>query len=198
MKKAPQKVLNGIMGDVRKRVPGWVSTEVSKHYGVKKADVTKQVLGKMKIRGDSVQTVQLVYTGRALTLTHFNMSPKAPGTNAYSLKAEIIRGNKVTFGKVRKLTKKQRAELAKNFTKSGSQNSPRSPVMLMPTGNKQEGGTNYIPFQRKSQNRKDVEAVKALSLPQMVSGRASEDITSAINNGLGKRLDHYMERYMGK
>lgn len=198
MKKAPKKVMGSLMGDVRKRVPGWVSTEVSKHYGVKKADITQNKLGQMKIRGDNVQTAQLVYTGRVLTPTHFGMTPKAPGKNAYTLKAEIIRGEKETLGKVKKLTKKQRAALGKNFRKEGTRNSQRSPIMLMHTGNQQAKGTSFIPFQRKSTDRKDVEAIKTVSLPQMISGKAAEDITSAINNGLGKRLDHYMERYMGK
>lgn len=198
MKKAPKKVMRSLMGDVRKRAPGWVAAEVSKHYGVKKAEVTQNKLGTMKVKGDNVQTAQLVYNGRVLTPTHFGMTPKAPGQNAYTLKAEIIRGEKTTLGKVKKLTKKQRAALGKNFRKEGTRNSQRSPIMLMHTGNKQAEGTSYIPFQRKSTDRKDVEAVKTVSLPQMISGRAKEDIGIAINNGLSKRLEHYMDRYMGK
>ena len=83
--------------------------------------------------------------------------------------------------------------MAKNFTRSGTKTSDHSPIMLMPTG------STYIPFQRKSTDRKDVEAIKALSLPQMVSSkRTHEGIQTAINDGLQKRLDHHMKRYMGK
>ena len=41
-----------------------------------------------------------------------------------------------------------------------------------------------------------IEAVKTVSLPQMVSSeRTHERIQAAINEGLGKRLDHHMKRY---
>jgi hypothetical protein len=117
------------------------------------------------------------------------MSPTAPGPNAYTLKATIIRGERATLGKVKKLTKKQRAALGKNFTRSGTRKSDHSPIMLMHAG----GGT-YIPFQRKSTNRKDIEAIKTLSLQQMISGeRASPNISKAINEGLQKRLDQHLK-----
>lgn len=192
MKEAPRKVLKATTADAVKRVPPWIAAEVSKSYGVKKGEVNSGALGKMQVKGDRVDNIKIVYTGRVLTPTHFGMSPKSPGKNAYTLKATIIRGQRATLGKVKKLTKKQRQELAKNFRREGKRTSPHSPVMLMPTG------TTYIPFQRKSTNRKDVEAVKTLSLPQMVSGRAAEGISKAINDGLEKRLDHHMKRYMGK
>lgn len=191
MKEAPEKVLKAVTSDAVKRVPPWIAAEVAKQYGVKKAEVNSGSLGKMQIKGNRVDNLRIIYTGRVLTPTHFGMSPKAPGKNAYTLKATIIKGQRATLGKVKKLTKKQRQLLARNFRREGTRSSPHSPVMLMPTG------TKYIPFQRKSPNRKDVEAIKTLSLPQMVSGRASDGITKAINAGLEKRLDHYVKRYMG-
>ena len=45
MEKAPQKVVNGVMGDIRKRAPSWVATEVAQTYGVKKAEITGQKIG---------------------------------------------------------------------------------------------------------------------------------------------------------
>ena len=194
MKKAPQKVIDRTLSDMKTRAPKWVAAEVSKVYGVKKGEVNSGTLGKMKVEGDTVKNIKIVYTGRVLTPTHFGMTPTAPGKNAYTLKATIIRGQRSTLGKVKKLTKKQRAALGKNFTRSGTRNSPRSPIMLMHTGNAQANGTNYIPFQRKSTNRKDIEAVKTLSLPQMVSSeRAAPNISKAINDGLQKRLDQHLK-----
>ena len=68
----------------------------------------------------------------------------------------------------------------------------------MHTGNKEPGGTNYIPFQRKSVRRNDVEAIKTVSLPQMVSSERTHDgIQTAINEGLSKRLEHHMKRFLG-
>ena len=194
MKKAPRKVIKSITAEAKKRVPGWVATEVSKVYGVKKSEITNNKIGTVKAEGESIDKVKVIYKGRVLTPTHFGMSPKAPKPNrgSYTLKATIIKGERATLGKVKKLTKKQRAAMAKNFTRSGTRKSDHSPVMLMHTG------ATYIPFQRKSINRKDVEAVKTVSLPQMVSSKRTEEaIQNAISDNLGKRLDHYMEQHMG-
>lgn len=194
-KKAPQKVLKALSSDARKRVPGWVSTEITKTYGIKKSDISGNKVGDVKVQGDIVKNMKVVYTGRPLTHTHFSMSPKVPKQGgSYTLKATVIKGQRTTLGKVKKLTKAQRAALAKNFTRSGTQRSDHSPIMLM-----RANGGQYLPFQRKSKDRKDIEAIKTVSLPQMVSSeRTAENIHAAINDGLGKRLDHHMERYMGK
>lgn len=193
LQKAPTKVMTSLAAEAKKRVPGWVATEVAKEYGVKKSEITGNKIGRVRAEGGSVKDVRIVYTGRLLTPTHFNMSPKAPNPGgAYTLKATIIKGQRTTLGKVKKLTKKQRAALGKNFTRSGTQTSDHSPIMLMPTG------TTYIPFQRKSVRRNDVDAIKTISLPQMVSSKRTEaGIQKAISENLGKRMDHYMDKYMG-
>lgn len=190
-------VLKRVMADVRDRVPGWVATEVTKVYGIKKAEITpgkkgtgKKLAGQIQLRGETVDTAQIVYTGRLLTPTHFGITPKSPPDGkGYTLKAEILKGSKATMGKVKKLSKKQRAALAKNFTRSGSHSSPSSPIMLLPN----KGG-GYIPFQRVSQRRNDLEAIKTISVPQMVSSdRTRDQIREAINEGLEKRLENHMK-----
>ena len=193
-KKAPQKVMKALYSDARKRVPGWVATEVTQTYGVKKTEITGKKIGDVKMQGSDIKNLKVVYTGRPLTHTHFSMSPKMPKEGgSYTLKATIIKGERKTLGNVKKLTKAQRAALAKNFTRSGAKSSDHSPIMLM----RAQGG-QYLPFQRVSKNRNDVEIRKTVSLPQMVSSeRTHEDIQTAINEGLGKRLDHHMKRYMG-
>lgn len=193
MREAPTKVMKSITAEAKKRVPGWVAAEVTKEYGIKKGEITGQKVGKVRAEGKSIKKVKVIYTGRLLTPTHFSMSPKVPKEGgSYTLKATIIKGQRATLGKVKKLTKKQRALLDKNFTRTGTQNSHHSPVMLL-----RANGGQYLPFQRKSKNRDDIEAVKTISLPQMVgSERTAEGIQRAINEGLGKRLDHYLERYM--
>lgn len=193
MKKAPRAVMKAMTADAKKRVPSWVAAEVTKVYGVKKSEISGGDLGKVQVKGDSLDEVKIVYTGRMLTPTHFSMSPPTPKVGgSYTLKATIIRGERTTLGKVKKLTKKQRAVLSKNFTRSGTRNSDHSPVMLM-----RANGGQYLPFQRKSFDRKDIHAVKTVSLPQMVSSeRTEKGIQTAISEGLGKRLDHHMNRYM--
>ena len=194
MKKAPQKVMSSVTADAKKRVPGWVAAEVTKVYGIKKGEITGQKIGRVTPQGNDFKNVRIVYTGRMLTPTHFNMSPKAPNPGgAYTLKATIVKGQRKTLGKVKKLTKKQRADLGKNFTRAGTRSSDHSPIMLM-----RANGGQYLPFQRKSTNRRDIEAIRTISLPQMVSSdRTEAGIQQAISEGLGKRLDHYMNRYMG-
>lgn len=195
MQKAPQKVMKSLTAEAKKRVPSWVAAEVVKEYGVKKGEITGQKIGTVRPQGESFKEVRVVYTGRMLTHTHFNMSPKAPNPGgAYTLKATIVKGQRSTLGKVKKLTKKQKAALAKNFTGSGERKSDHSPIMLL-----RANGGHYLPFQRVSQDRGDIVVRKAISLPQMVSSKRTEEgIQRAISEGLGKRLDHYMERYMGK
>lgn len=193
LEKAPAKVMASLTNEAKKRVPGWIAAEVAKEYGVKKSDISGQKIGRVKIEGGNLKEVRVVYTGRVLTPTHFNMSPKAPNPGgSYTLKATIIKGQRTTLGKVKKLTKKQRAALSKNFTRTGTRTSDHSPIMLMPTG------STYIPFQRKSVDRTDVQAIKTLSLPQMVSSeRTEQGIQKAISDNLEKRMEHYMNRYMG-
>ena len=199
MKEAPRAVLKNLTADAKKRVPGWVASEVAKTYGVKKGEITGNKLGTVKVKGNTLDQVKITYTGRVLTPTHFSMKPPSPKIGgSYTLKATIIKGQRTTLGKVKKLTKKQRKELGKNFRREGEQRSDHSPVMLMHTGNKEPGGTNYIPFQRKSVRRNDVEAIKTVSLPQMVSSERTHDgIQTAINEGLSKRLEHHMKRFLG-
>lgn len=186
--KKAETVTKRLLSDANTRAPGWVAAEVAKEYGVKKGEVNSGKLGSVRVHGDSITTAKIIYKGRVLTPTHFGMTPKTPGKGAYTLKASIIRGQKTELGKVKKLTKKQRANIGKNFTRQGTRTSDHSPIMLMPTG-----GT-YIPFQRKSTNRKDVHAIKTVSLPQMVGGeRTREGINRALNENMGKRLDHHLK-----
>lgn len=197
LSKDSETVIKRTISDISKRAPGWVASEVVQVYGIKKGEITPNGKGKkagnISTRGNTIASMQLVYRGRVLTPTHFGMTPKAPpaGGRGYTLKATILKGNKATLGKVKKLTKKQRAALGLNFTRSGTKSSDHSPIMLMRTG-----GT-YIPFQRKSANRKDLEAIKTVSVPQMVSNEKTEPgISKTLNENIEKRFHHHLSRMM--
>lgn len=195
LRQAPESVLQRTMNDAKERVPGWVATEVAKQYGVSKDEITGQKIGKLRVQGQSIRELKFHYSGRMLTPTHFKMSPAAPSGGAYTLKATIIKGQRSTLGKVKKLTKKQRRNIGRNYRRQGTQSSDHSPIMLMHTGNSREGGTDYIPFQRKRTARDSIEAIKAISLPQMITGeRASPNIDRAIDEKLGKRLAHHLQQ----
>lgn len=206
MQKAPKKVIEKTVKDFKQRGPSWVAQEVVKFYNIKKSEITPAKAGKaskgsagsIKVAGETVDSMALIYRGRVLTPVRFSMTPKAPKAT-YTLKAQITKGEKKTLGKVKKLTKKQRANIGKNFTQQGTRSSNKSPIMLMSTGNKQEGGTNYIPFQRQSKDRKDIKAIKTISMPQMISNpKVEKAVYAAVNEKLGKRFDHYTDQYMSK
>lgn len=195
MSENAEKVVELTLKDFKKLAPGWVAQEVRKEYNVKYATI-KPKGGRgasVRAQGDTIGTASLVYKGRVLTPVHFGMTPKAPGKSGrYTLNVEIKKGQKKALGHVKPLTKRQRKNIGRNFTRQGTQNSPRSPIMLMPNG-----GGGYIPFQRRSQRRNDLKAVRTLSMPQMVSNeKVNETIHKRINEELGKKLDHHMQRLM--
>lgn len=190
-----EKVLQRAVSDARTRIPGWVASEVTKVYNIKKSEVTPakmkngkatKPVGSIRVNGETVSGLEIIYRGRVLSPVHFGMTPKAPKSGAYTLKAEIIKGQKVILGKKKKLTKKQRRALGKNLRHEGVQTSQKSPIMLMSTGAKSEDKTQYIPFQRRSPDRKDIVPIKTVSLPQMVS---SERTQEAINNTIAQNLE---------
>ena len=59
LEKAPQKVINSTIGDMKKRGPSWIATEVSQEYGIKKAEITGQKAGKVRVRGESLENIQI-------------------------------------------------------------------------------------------------------------------------------------------
>ena len=56
---APQKVINSTIGDMKKRVSPWIAAEVSKTYGIKKAKITGQKVGSVRVRGNRLDDVQI-------------------------------------------------------------------------------------------------------------------------------------------
>lgn len=195
IQRGAERAVDRTIKDAKKRVPGWVATEVAKQYGVDKKEVAGNKLGSMRISGSTMQDLRFTYKGRRLTPTHFKMSPKYPTGGAYTLKATILRGQRSTLGKVKKLTKKQRKALGRNFKAMNPKTSDHSPIMLMKTGNRQAGGTDYIPFQRKSTNRTDVHPIKTVSLPQMITNeKVASNIYNVIDEKLGKRLEHHLQQ----
>lgn len=203
LQKAPEIVEKRIVSDFKSRAPGWIAEEVVSVYNIKKREIKPSKsgdvsAGSIAVKGKTIKSVSLVYSGRLLTPTHFGMKPKKPTKSGeYKLTVEILKGEVKTWGRNKKLTKKQRKQLGKNFRGQGPHSSPKSPNMLLHTGNKHEGGTNYIPFQRVSQRRDDLEVRKTISMPQMVSSkRVEKKIDDVLSKNIGKRLDQHMSRYM--
>ena len=177
-----KKVLTATGNDMKKRVPGWVSTEVTGVYNIKKAEVMpakkgkdgkwNKTAGSVRVAGTTVSSVTITYSGRVLTPTHFGMKPKklTPGAKG----------------------KKRKRPLVSAEIKKGQRKVLGSAVFL---GNNRGGG--YIPFKRSSAKRYPVESVKTLSLPQMIDNpNVREQIEDKVNEELAKRLEHNISRFM--
>lgn len=182
------------MSDAKKRGPGWIAQGVAEEYKVTRKAVTSGDLGRVKVKGD-LRHLTLRYSGERIDLTQFSLTPKAPRAS-YTLKAEVKRGEKVAINKVKKLTKKQRKNIGRNFKRQGTRNSPASPVMLMRMPNQ----TNYHPFQRVSQNRTDLSLRKTIALPQMVTEGEDGPLHPApakyFNEGLEKRVENHRKQLL--
>ena len=181
---AAEKALKATGYDVIKRVPGKVADDVRTVYNIKKSEITpgkkgrgKKRAGRISARGATVQSVQLVYQGRPLTPTHFGMTPKAP--------PQAKPGQKRRKYKVRAQIKKGQRKVV----------DPQA--FLGGTGAMTEDGTQYIPFVRTGRKAYPIEAVKRVSLPQMVSNEdVQERIGEDINQILEARLLHNINRFM--
>ena len=214
MKTAPQKALQSLNGDLKDRVPTWIAAGVADRYAISngegagknisKKEVLNGEVGRLRIKG-SLQNHNLTfeYSGRSLTPIHFSMNPisKPKSGTPYTLKWKVLRGGKGTSAKIKKLTKKQRKNIGRNFTHQSTQNSQQSPWMLQPTGNRKEGGVNYIPFQRRGQTNPFQYVARAPSLPQMIkdkSGQLRPDVAKHFEKNLEKRIAANINRYMPK
>lgn len=199
MRGKSETVIKRTLSDIRKRGPGWVADGIVQEYAVKKGEITGGKLGAVKVTGSTIDTIQLKFEGRVLTPVHFNMGPKMPKANrgGYTLKMTVKKGQRKTVGEVKKLTKKQRANIGRNFTRQGTRNSPESPYMLSTTGNKKAGGVDFIPFQRRIQPGKLKYALRTVSLPQMVregkDGPLHPQVKKNLDEKLEKRFEHHMK-----
>lgn len=198
MHRDAESALQRILSDAKERVPGWVNQEILKVYGVDKGELTGGKLGSVRISGNTVHSLKFIYKGRRLTPVHFNMKEDAPTGGAYTIKATIIKGQRKKIGGVKKLSKKQRKNIGRNYTHQGTRNSPTSPNMLLST-RAAHGGVPFIPFQRNRQVTRGQSNVwdkfTTVSLPQMATGeRTAPGIQRAIDEKLGKRVTHHLRR----
>ena len=170
-----KKVIERTVGDMRTRGPGWVSKAVREEYNISSKDVKEachaEKAGSLSFGGTHVDDVALVYRGRVLTPTHFKMRPATRPPKPKLITAEIRKGQRKTLSSI--------AFLA---------NSGRE-------------GSKQIPFQRTGKERLPIEAIKTLSVPQMVedgNGNIKPKVEQAINENLEKRFEHYCEQLLKK
>lgn len=180
LNKDVDKAVGRTIADCKTRGPAQVTKAATEVYGIKSGEVTAagkaakggaKTVGSIKVKGVTVDSVQLIYSGRVLTPSHFSMTPrKRPdGGKKYTVKAAVYKGKKKVLG---------------------------SSVFLASSGS---AGTTEIPFKRKTEKRTPIEAIRTVSIPQMITNETvSADIQARMDELLAKRLQHNTERIASK
>lgn len=198
-----QKLENGgkvaiqrTVSDFTTRAPGWVSKGIREHYGVDTAAIKdaakkpKRGRTTIKVAGITVDGATLEYKGRTLTPVHFKMSPKKrPETqqkNPIKIPGQAIAG----AGDVAMIRPPKQYTVKATIIKGKRASLPAGTFIA--SGN----GGSTLPFQRTGEGRMPIEAVRTLSVPQMIDGRARETIEETISTKLGQRFQHHIEQAM--
>lgn len=198
-----QKLENGgrvaierTVSDFTTRAPAWVSQGIREHYGVDtgaiKDATTKPKRGKttIKVAGVDVDGATLIYKGRTLTPTHFKMSPKQRPEGQQNQYARVPGQAIADAGDVAMIRPPKKYTVKATIIKGKRASLPAGTFIA--SG---KGGV-MLPFQRKGETRNPIEAVRTLSVPQMIDGRARETIEELIGENLGKRFEHHIQQAM--
>ena len=106
---------------------------------------------------------------------------------SYTLRMQVVKGQKKVIGRYL------------NTRTPGGPYSERSHNILMGTGNTKAGGVSAIPFQRMSRTRTDIKKFTTISVPSMItSERTNEKIMTRLQEETAKRLQHNLDRALGK
>lgn len=193
-----QKAVNRTVSDVKSRAPAWVSASVTEVYTIKKAEVkaaltgTKKGVGSIKIGGVSLDNVQLIYSGRALTPIHFKMKPTKPPTKrapeGRRIPGQLVKSDK-RVGDVAIVNPIAPYQITVETFK-GKITKLDAGAFLAPN----KGG-GFIPFQRTGDSRTPIESIKRLSIPQMIENdEVREKIQKRLSEGIASRLEHNVDR----
>ncbi len=182
------------------RAPGWVSKGIREHYGVdtdaikEAAKKPKRGRTKISVAGVTVDGATLEYSGRTLTPIHFKLSPKSRPTTKQTNPVRIP-GQLIGKGSPVAMIKPPKPYTVKATIIKGQRAKMPPGTFLAPNRGGEEGAA-HIPFQRTGSGRTPIEAIRTLSVPQMIDGRARETIEQTISTKLGVRFQHHIERAM--
>jgi len=168
IKNGSVNVLERTTKDFKSRAPAWVSKAVKETYNIKPARV-KEAYKHAKRKG-SIKVKGYLVANQQL---HYEGRLLTPVNFGMTPKRRPNKKYTVT------------AEIIKGNKKALGRN-----VFL--------GSNKYgidIPFQRKGKARTPLEAIRTLSIPQMITNeKVSKDIQKQISEGLEKRFDNHMKR----
>lgn len=191
-----QVAIERTVSDFTTRAPAWVTKAVREHYGVDAAAVREAAMrprrGKtsIKVAGVTVDGATLEYKGRTLTPVHFKMSPKKT-PEGKQRKAVRIPGQAIAGGSPVAMIQPPKAYKVKATIIKGKERATFPAGTFLATAN-----NATLPFQRKSEKRYPIEAIRTLSVPQMIDGRARETIEQKLSEELGKRFEHHIQQAM--
>ena len=184
------------VSDFATRAPGWVSKGIREHYGVDTAAIKdasqkpKRGRTSIKVAGVTVDGATLEYKGRTLTPVHFKMSPKKrPEVQQRELAR--IPGQIIGSGSPVAMIRPPKAYTVKATIIKGKRASLPAGTFIA-SGR----GGSTLPFQRTSEGRLPIEAVRTLSVPQMIDGRARGTIEETLSTKLGERFQHHIQQAM--
>lgn len=202
-----KKAISNTIKDVKARAPGWISDEVRKQYNIKKSEIMPAKKGEggkaanIRVSGETIETMTLIYTGNPLTPLHFSMTPKRPA--ALTDKKRAIPGEgvnakggaalNVAMARVRK--KYSITLQIKKGKKERLRGKYGTPPFIAPAAS---GSATMIPFQRSPAGKYPVTAIHTLSVPQMIDNETvNANIYKKLNDETAKRLEHHMKRALG-
>lgn len=200
-----KKAVSYTVKDIKGRAPGWVASEVTSVYNIKKSEITpartiensnKKAIS-VSVSGETLETVSIVYRGRTLTPIHFAMSPKEPPRGEGSRKKTLKNGSKI-FKKYAISFSVMKGSRHKIRGKSDYQ----TPFIAPNKGkDKRKGNENpvYIVFQRKGAARTNMYSVRTLSVPQMLGNSLVRDkINRKFTETATQRVQHHLDRFAPK
>lgn len=196
LKNGGEVAIKRTVSDFSSRAPAWVSKGIREHYGVdtgaiKDAGPQRKRGGtSVKVAGVKVDGAALIYKGSTLTTLHFKQSPKKRPTAQQSKQIRIPGQAIAGAGDVAMIKPPKKYAVKATIIKGQRATLPAGTFIA--AGN---GGVS-LPFQRTSGARMPIEAVRTLSVPQMIDGRARDTIQETISEKLGERFEHHVKQAM--
>lgn len=156
--------------DMRRSGPTIVRRRTAQVYAFKQSEMNPKrgkTIGSCSLSG-GITDLQLHYSGRMLTPKHFNMSPTEATGRKYTIRATILKGSRVEIGRWQR-----------PWSAGGAYGHRASP-MFMPRKVppiSREGGRTIRKGRKFSHAGGKYEAVKVISVPQMVGSERHIDGT---------------------
>lgn len=191
-----QTAIKKTVNDFMSRAPAWVSKGIREHYGVDTAAINeakqqpRRGQSSIQVAGVQVDSASLVYKGRTLTPTHFKMSPKSR-PSAQQKKPIRIPGQLIAGAGDVAMVRPPRPYQVKATIIKGLPREPR--LERIPHRWKR---WLHASVSKDWEGRSPIEAVRTLSVPQMIDGKARQTIETTISEKLGERFNHYIDQVM--